>query len=93
MCLCIKYTCLCKQMTTKVQACAIKCTRRVHACASFLTLLLLWELDEDATDLPVQDRHIGFVFQNFALFNHMTVGENIRFGMKMRKLDVDPIAR
>eukprot|EP00884_Botryococcus_braunii_P007501 jgi/Botrbrau1/16752/Bobra.0269s0001.2 len=49
--------------------------------------------DEDATNLPVQDRHIGFVFQSFALFNHMTVGENIRFGMKMRKLNVDPAAR
>jgi ABC-type Fe3+/spermidine/putrescine transport system ATPase subunit len=33
------------------------------------------------------------MFQSFALFNHMTVGENIRFGMKMRKLKVDPVAR
>jgi sulfate/thiosulfate transport system ATP-binding protein len=40
---------------------------------------------EDATDRSVQDRGIGFVFQHYALFKHMTVRDNIGFGMSIRK--------
>jgi sulfate transport system ATP-binding protein len=40
---------------------------------------------EDATDKRVQDRNIGFVFQQYALFKHMTVRENIAFGLEVRK--------
>lgn len=40
---------------------------------------------EDATDRSVQDRDIGFVFQHYALFKHMTVRDNIGFGMRIRK--------
>ncbi len=40
---------------------------------------------EDATDKRVQDRNIGFVFQNYALFKHMTVRENVAFGLTIRK--------
>lgn len=40
---------------------------------------------EDMTDLPVQQRNIGFVFQNYALFRHMTVAENIAFGLDVMK--------
>jgi sulfate transport system ATP-binding protein len=36
-------------------------------------------------DIPVQRRNIGFVFQNYALFNHMTVFHNIAFGLKIKK--------
>jgi sulfate transport system ATP-binding protein len=36
---------------------------------------------EDVTDMPVQDRGIGFVFQQYALFRHMTVAKNIAFGL------------
>ena len=39
---------------------------------------------EDATRLSVQDRRVGFVFQSYALFKHMTVAENIAFGLKAR---------
>jgi sulfate transport system ATP-binding protein len=39
---------------------------------------------EDATDVPVQQRGVGFVFQHYALFRHMTVRENIGFGLKIR---------
>ena len=39
--------------------------------------------DQDATDIPVRDRGVGFVFQHYALFPHMTVSENIGFGLKM----------
>lgn len=41
--------------------------------------------DQDATDIPVRDRGVGFVFQHYALFPHMTVAENIAFGMKVSK--------
>ncbi|MGY4751443.1 sulfate/molybdate ABC transporter ATP-binding protein [Pannonibacter sp. Q-1] len=40
---------------------------------------------EDATNIPVRDRGVGFVFQHYALFPHMTVAENIAFGMKVSK--------
>ena len=40
--------------------------------------------DEDAQDLPIKDRNIGFVFQHYALFRHMTVIDNIGFSLKMR---------
>jgi sulfate transport system ATP-binding protein len=42
--------------------------------------------------LPPQERHIGFVFQNYALFRHMNVYDNIAFGLtvkKWKKADVD----
>lgn len=37
----------------------------------------------DVTRLPVQKRGIGFVFQNYALFRHMTVAKNISFGLDL----------
>ena len=40
----------------------------------------------DVTDQPVQDRDIGIVFQGYALFKHMTVAENVEFGLKMKKI-------
>ena len=39
----------------------------------------------DVTMLPPERRDIGMVFQNYALFPHMTVRENLRFGLEMRK--------
>ena len=41
---------------------------------------------EDATAVPIQQRGVGFVFQHYALFRHMTVRDNIAFGLKVRKL-------
>ncbi|NLF25396.1 MAG: ATP-binding cassette domain-containing protein [Deltaproteobacteria bacterium] len=41
---------------------------------------------KDVTDLPPQLRGIGFVFQNYAIFRHMTVAENVEFGLKIRKV-------
>ncbi|BCH23987.1 sulfate/molybdate ABC transporter ATP-binding protein [Mesorhizobium sp. L-8-3] len=41
--------------------------------------------DEDASRKTVQERNVGFVFQHYALFRHMTVAENIGFGLKVRK--------
>jgi sulfate transport system ATP-binding protein len=40
---------------------------------------------EDATRLSVQARRAGFVFQHYALFRHLTVEENIAFGLRVRK--------
>ena len=48
--------------------------------------------DENATDIPVRERGVGFVFQHYALFPHMTVGENIAFGMKVSKVKRTPQA-
>jgi sulfate/thiosulfate transport system ATP-binding protein len=39
---------------------------------------------EDATGLSVQERRAGFVFQHYALFKHMTVFENIAYGLRAR---------
>lgn len=39
---------------------------------------------EEATDVSVQDRNIGFVFQHYAAFKHMSVYDNIAFGLKIR---------
>jgi spermidine/putrescine ABC transporter ATP-binding subunit len=40
----------------------------------------------DITQLPPEKREIGFVFQNYALFPHMTVWENVGFALKVRKV-------
>ncbi|MCB5161142.1 sulfate/molybdate ABC transporter ATP-binding protein [Marinomonas algarum] len=37
--------------------------------------------DRDVTNLHVRDRRVGFVFQNYALFRHMTVADNVAFGL------------
>jgi sulfate transport system ATP-binding protein len=41
--------------------------------------------DTDATKLPPQKRGVGFVFQHYAAFKHMTVWNNVAFGLKIRK--------
>ncbi|QSG85518.1 sulfate/molybdate ABC transporter ATP-binding protein [Acinetobacter indicus] len=39
---------------------------------------------QDATDVHVRERQVGFVFQHYALFRHMTVFDNIAFGLRVR---------
>lgn len=46
----------------------------------------IWLTGEDATYQTVQERNIGFVFQHYALFKHMTVRKNIAFGMEIRQM-------
>src|SRR5262245_22155098 len=43
--------------------------------------------NDDITSLPAQRRGLGFVFQSYALFKHMTVRKNIAFGLGVRKVD------
>jgi putative spermidine/putrescine transport system ATP-binding protein len=42
--------------------------------------------DDDVTNVPPEDRNVGLVFQEYALFNNMTVAENVAFGLKMRSV-------
>ena len=46
---------------------------------------------EDATDRSVQERNIGFVFQHYALFKHLTVRNNIACGLEIRKAKPDRV--
>ncbi|NLZ10043.1 MAG: sulfate ABC transporter ATP-binding protein, partial [Alcaligenaceae bacterium] len=45
---------------------------------------------EDATHLHVKDRNVGFVFQHYALFRHMTVFENVAFGLRVKPRSARP---
>ena len=65
-------------------------------CGKTTTLRMICGLDEvtegqifignsDVTKIPPKDRNIAMVFQNYALYPHMTVYKNIAFGMKVRK--------
>jgi len=46
---------------------------------------------EDATGLPPQERGVGFVFQHYAAFKHMSVRDNVAFALKIRKRPRDEI--
>src|ERR1043165_5350079 len=47
----------------------------------------------DVTTLPPWKRNAGMVFQSYALFPHLTVAQNVAFGLEMRKLPKADIAR
>src|SRR5690606_32968637 len=47
--------------------------------------------EKRVNDLPPKDRDIAMVFQNYALYPHMTVYENIAFGLKLRKVNSNTI--
>ena len=49
--------------------------------------------DRDVRSLPSNKRDVGFVFQNYAIFTHMTVYENLAFGLRVRKLARDEVDR
>jgi sulfate transport system ATP-binding protein len=48
---------------------------------------------EDVTGIPVRDRGIGFCFQHYAPFRHLTVRRNVSFGLEIRKRPKDEIRR
>src|SRR5215217_7608417 len=41
---------------------------------------------ENITELSARERNVGFVFQHYALFRHMTVADNIGYGLRVRKV-------
>ncbi len=53
----------------------------------------IWIGDRKINDVPVKDRNIAMVFQNYALYPHMTVFENMAFGLKLRKYPKKEIER
>ncbi|ARV27573.1 spermidine/putrescine import ATP-binding protein PotA [Vibrio anguillarum] len=49
--------------------------------------------NQDVTKVPAEQRHVNTVFQSYALFPHMTVFENVAFGLRMQKVpttDIEP---
>ena len=53
----------------------------------------IWIDDKQVTDLSPKERDIAMVFQNYALYPHMTVEENIAFGLKLRHVSKDERGR
>ena len=53
----------------------------------------VWIGDRRIDHLPARERGISMVFQNYAIFPHMTVAENIGFGLKMSKIPADELKR
>jgi multiple sugar transport system ATP-binding protein len=51
----------------------------------------IWVDDKRVNDLPPKDRDIAMVFQNYALYPHMSVYENIAFGLKLRRFSKQEI--
>ena len=51
----------------------------------------IWFDDQDVTDLPPRKRNIGFVFQTPALFPHLSVANNIAFGLSVKGAKKDAI--
>ncbi|MEO3989005.1 spermidine/putrescine ABC transporter ATP-binding protein PotA [Pseudocitrobacter cyperus] len=47
--------------------------------------------NQDITNVPAENRHVNTVFQSYALFPHMTVFENVAFGLRMQKTPADQI--
>ncbi len=53
----------------------------------------IWIGDEDVTALPASNRSVTMVFQSYALFPHLTVYENVAYGLRIAKLPETEIAR
>ena len=62
-------------------------TTLLNICAGYLapTEGRLFVNDRDVTELPPRARNMGMVFQSYALFPHMTVGENVAYGLRVKR--------
>jgi putative spermidine/putrescine transport system ATP-binding protein len=69
-------------------------TTTLRAIAGFVQLTSGQVLfgERDVTALPVHKRNVGMVFQGYALFPHLDVSENVRFGLRVRKWDKARVA-
>lgn len=63
---------------------------RIIAGLEFADLGEIYIDREEASHTPVKERRVGFVFQHYALFRHMTVFENIAFGLRVRPKETRP---
>jgi sn-glycerol 3-phosphate transport system ATP-binding protein len=66
--------------------CGKSTTLRLIAGLETATSGRIWIGDRDVTDLPPSARNLSMVFQSYALFPHLTVRENILFGLKVRRV-------
>src|SRR5260221_8498891 len=73
---------------------------RMMAGLEEITAGLLWIGDREVTNLSPRDRDVAMVFQNYALYPHMTVARNLGYGLRVRKMPkaviaerVDKVAR
>ncbi len=64
--------------------CGKSTTLRMIAGLEEITSGEIWINDRMVNDIPAKDRNIAMVFQNYALYPHMTVFENMAFGLKLR---------
>ncbi|MCR4337546.1 MAG: ATP-binding cassette domain-containing protein, partial [Candidatus Omnitrophica bacterium] len=65
--------------------CGKSTTLRMIAGLEDITQGKIWIGDRLVNDIPAKDRNIAMVFQNYALYPHMSVFENMAFGLKLRK--------
>jgi multiple sugar transport system ATP-binding protein len=73
--------------------CGKSTTLRMIAGLEEITSGEIWIGGDLVNDVPPRDRDIAMVFQNYALYPHMTVFENMAFGLKLRKTPRDEIKR
>src|SRR5262245_18168187 len=67
--------------------CGKTTTLRVVAVFAEPTSGSVWLAERDITWLPPWKRNAGLVFQSYALFPHLTVAQNVAFGLDMRNID------
>ena len=51
----------------------------------------VWFNNDDVTELPIEKRNVGMVFQSYALFPNMTVAENVAYGLRVRRMSKSEI--
>src|SRR3978361_448987 len=73
--------------------CGKSTTLRMIAGLEEITAGEIWIDGDVVNDVPPRDRDIAMVFQNYALYPHMSVFDNMAFGLKLRKFAKDEIRR